>query len=132
MEENMSNVLKLNRNLSDMEFYQNAETLQGEIMRLMMNENVVPKRYRQIFSIPMMGYTIALMEHIASAPIEDEFANVSLHRRCTEIGNVGIGRAEDHLIHFKCLAPSGAEQNAEIRWTREAYIGEVGCGLVEE
>ena len=63
----MSNVLKLNRNLSDLEFYQNAETLQGEIMRLMMNENVVPKRYRQIFSIPMMGYTIALMEHIASA-----------------------------------------------------------------
>ena len=63
----MSNVLKINRNLSEMEFYQNAETLQGEIMRLMMNEKVVPKRYRQIFAFPMMGYTIALIEHIASA-----------------------------------------------------------------
>lgn len=48
----MSNVLRRNRAVSDVEYLHNAVKIRNEITRLVMNEKVFPKRYRYVYSIP--------------------------------------------------------------------------------
>lgn len=50
----MSNVLKRNRAVSDAEFLHNAQVIRSEVTRLVMNEKVVPKKYRYVYAIPVI------------------------------------------------------------------------------
>ena len=50
----MSNVLRRNRATSEVEFIHNATRIRKEITSMVMNEKVFPKRYRFVYSIPMI------------------------------------------------------------------------------
>ncbi|MCC8068706.1 MAG: hypothetical protein LIO71_02945 [Ruminococcus sp.] len=50
----MSNVLKRNRAVSNSEYITKARVIREEITSLVMNEKIVPKRYRYAYSIPMI------------------------------------------------------------------------------
>lgn len=50
----MSNVLRRNRATSVVEYINNANNIRSEVTRLVMNEKVIPKRYRYVYSIPMI------------------------------------------------------------------------------
>ena len=51
----MSNVLRRNRATSEAEFIHNAIWIRKEITSMVMNEKVFPKRYRFVYSIPMIN-----------------------------------------------------------------------------
>ena len=59
----MSNVLKRNRAVSDAGYLHNAEKIRNEVTRLMMNEKVVPKRYRYVYSIPTINLCRELIKN---------------------------------------------------------------------
>ena len=50
----MSNVLRRNRAISDAEYVSKANSIRNEVTRLVMNEKVIPKRYRYVYSIPII------------------------------------------------------------------------------
>ncbi len=50
----MSNVLRRNRATSEVEFIHNAARIRKEVTSMVMNEKVFPKRYRFVYSIPMI------------------------------------------------------------------------------
>lgn len=50
----MSNVLRRNRATSEVEFIHNATRIRREVTSMVMNEKVFPKRYRFVYSIPMI------------------------------------------------------------------------------
>ena len=51
----MSNVLRRNRSVSEIEYFHNAVKIRNEVTRLAMNEKVFPKRYRYVYSIPIIN-----------------------------------------------------------------------------
>lgn len=51
----MSNVLRRNRATSEVEFIHNATRIRREVTSMVMNEKVFPKRYRFVYSIPMIN-----------------------------------------------------------------------------
>ena len=60
-------VLKNKRTESQLEFYHTATQARAEITRLMMNEKVVPKRWRPVFTFPMTEKLIKLIDYITAA-----------------------------------------------------------------
>ena len=63
----MSNVLKRNRSVSDLEFWKNAVDIRTIFTRYLMNEKHVPKRWRPVFTFPGIDYSRRLMEEITAA-----------------------------------------------------------------
>lgn len=62
----MSNVLARKRGISEMEFYNNAREIRAELTRLLMNEKIVPKRWRPVFTYP----TIDLIKQLFSCMVQ--------------------------------------------------------------
>ena len=60
-------VLKSKRNQSQLEFYHTATVIRAEITRFVMNEKIVPKRWRPIFTFPMVEKAIHLIDCIVAA-----------------------------------------------------------------
>lgn len=59
----MSNVLRRNRATSEVEFIHNAARIRREITSMVMNEKVFPKRYRFVYSIPMIDLCRELVKN---------------------------------------------------------------------
>lgn len=60
-------VLKNNRGESQMEFYHTAILARAELTRFVMNDNIVPKRWRPVFTFPIIEKVIALIDNITAA-----------------------------------------------------------------
>ena len=60
-------VLKRNRSESQLEFYNTATELRAELTRFVMSEKIVPKRWRPVFTFPMVNHIIALFDNITAA-----------------------------------------------------------------
>lgn len=63
----MSSVLARKRGISDMEFYRSAKELRSILTRAVMNENIVPKRWRPVFTFPLIELLRQLIHHIRAA-----------------------------------------------------------------
>jgi len=59
----MSNVLRRNRATSEVEFIHNAARIRKEVTSMVMNEKVFPKRYRFVYSIPMIDLCRELVKN---------------------------------------------------------------------
>ena len=60
-------VLKRNRSESQLEFYNTATEIRSELTKFVMNEKIVPKRWRPVFTFPMVEHIIAMMDNITAA-----------------------------------------------------------------
>lgn len=60
-------VLKNNRTKSELEFYHTATVIRNELTKFVMNEKNIPKRWRPIFTFPMVEKVIALIDNIVAA-----------------------------------------------------------------
>ncbi|MBO6292723.1 MAG: hypothetical protein J6N51_10795 [Selenomonas sp.] len=60
-------VLKRNRSESHLEFYHTATLIRAELTRFVMSEKIVPKRWRPVFTFPMVERVIRLMDNITAA-----------------------------------------------------------------
>lgn len=60
-------VLVRKRSVSDLEFYKNAVDIRSYLTRLVLNEKYVPKKYRFIFTIPMINLFHELFKNITTA-----------------------------------------------------------------
>lgn len=56
----MSNVLERYRGISDMEFYRNARRLNKALIRFLMSDRNLPKKWRSVYAYP----TVLMMEHM--------------------------------------------------------------------
>lgn len=63
----MSSVLARFRKISEMEFYRTSYELRSKLTLALMNENIVPKRYRPIFTFPTLEMVRHLIDHIIVA-----------------------------------------------------------------
>lgn len=63
----MSSVLARFRKISEMEFYRSAYELRAKLTTALMNENIVPKRYRPIFTFPTLEIARHMIDHIIVA-----------------------------------------------------------------
>lgn len=63
----MSSVLARQRGISCMEFYRTAEELRNSLMKALMNDNIVPKRWKPIFTFPISAMLDDLFGHIFAA-----------------------------------------------------------------
>ena len=60
-------VLKNKRSESQLEFYHTATLIRTELTRFVMNEKIVPKRWRPVFTFPMVDKVIKLIDYITAA-----------------------------------------------------------------
>ena len=60
-------VLKNKRGESQMEFYHTATLARAELTRFVMNDDIVPKRWRPVFTFPIIEKVIALIDTITAA-----------------------------------------------------------------
>ncbi len=60
-------VLKSKRGASELEFYHTAAEIRATAVRFVMNENIVPKRWRPVFTFPMVQRVNAMMDNITAA-----------------------------------------------------------------
>ena len=60
-------VLKRNRSESHLEFYHTATIIRSDLTRFVMNEKIVPKRWRPVFTFPMIERINRLMDNITAA-----------------------------------------------------------------
>ena len=60
-------VLKNKRSESQLEFYHTATLIRAELTRFVMNDKVVPKRWRPVFTFPMTEKVIRLVDYITAA-----------------------------------------------------------------
>ena len=60
-------VLKNKRTESQLEFFHTATKIQSELTRFVMNEKIVPKRWRPVFTFPMVDKAIRLIDCITAA-----------------------------------------------------------------
>lgn len=60
-------VLKNKRGESQMEFYHTATLARAELTRFVMNDDIVPKRWRPVFTFPIIEKVIALIDNITAA-----------------------------------------------------------------
>lgn len=63
----MSSVLARFRKISEMEFYRTSYELRLKLTTALMNENIVPKRYRPVFTFPTLEMARHLIDHIIVA-----------------------------------------------------------------
>lgn len=60
-------VLKSKQNLSNLEFYRTATIIRADLTRFVMNEKNVPKRWRPVFTFPMIEKLTELIDVIIAA-----------------------------------------------------------------
>ena len=60
-------VLKRNRSESHLEFYHTATIIRSDLTRFVMSEKIVPKRWRPVFTFPMIERVNRLMDNITAA-----------------------------------------------------------------
>jgi len=60
-------VLKNKRSESQLEFYHTATIIRAELTRFVMNEKIVPKRWRPVFAFPMIEKIIKMIDYITAA-----------------------------------------------------------------
>lgn len=60
-------VLKNKRSESQLEFYHTATIIRAELTRFVMNDKIVPKRWRPVFTFPMTEKVIRLFDYITAA-----------------------------------------------------------------
>ena len=60
-------VLKKQRSESQLEFYHTATLIRADLTRFVMNEKIVPKRWRPVFTFPMIEKVIQLVDCITAA-----------------------------------------------------------------
>lgn len=60
-------VLKNKRSESQLEFYHTATLIRKELTQFVMNEKIVPKRWRPVFTFPMIDKVIKLFDYITAA-----------------------------------------------------------------
>ena len=60
-------VLKNKRGESQMEFYHTATLARAELTKFVMNDSIVPKRWRPVFTFPIIEKVIALIDNITAA-----------------------------------------------------------------
>ena len=60
-------VLKNKRSESQLEFYHTATIIRAELTRFVMNDKIVPKRWRPVFTFPMTEKVIQLFDYITAA-----------------------------------------------------------------
>lgn len=60
-------VLKNKRSQSKLEFYHTAILIRNELTKFVMNEKIVPKRWRPVFTFPIIDKGILLVDHITAA-----------------------------------------------------------------
>lgn len=60
-------VLKNKRSESQLEFYRTATIIRAELTRFVMNEKIVPKRWRPVFTFPMVEKIVKLIDYITAA-----------------------------------------------------------------
>jgi len=60
-------VLKSKRGESELEFYHTAAEIRVTAVRFVMNEKIVPKRWRPVFTFPMVQRVNAMMDNITAA-----------------------------------------------------------------
>lgn len=60
-------VPKNKRSESQLEFYHTATLIRAELTRFVMNDKVVPKRWRPVFTFPMTEKVIRLVDYITAA-----------------------------------------------------------------
>lgn len=60
-------VLKNKRNQSQLEFYHTATVIRNDLTKFVMNEKNIPKRWRPVFTFPMVEKLIALVDNIVAA-----------------------------------------------------------------
>jgi hypothetical protein len=63
----MSSVLSRFRGISSMEFYRCCTELRTVLMGALMNENIMPKRWRPIFTFPISAMLDDLFGHLIAA-----------------------------------------------------------------
>lgn len=88
----MSNVLERYRNVSSMEFYNNAKKLRNDMSKFLLSDKNVPKKWRAPFSYVVIGYINKLIDNIRRAnriyPRKDENIlreKLELQSECIEI-----------------------------------------------
>lgn len=68
----MSNVLERHRGISEMEFYVTAINIRHELTTFLMHEKNVPKRWRSVYTYPVINLSQAQIDLIIKA--NDVFA----------------------------------------------------------
>ena len=63
----MSSVLARFRKVSEYEFYQTASELRVKLAKALMNENIVPKRWRPVITFPAIDRANLMIDHIRAA-----------------------------------------------------------------
>lgn len=63
----MSSVLSRFRKISEYEFYRTASELRVKLAKALMNDNVVPKHWRMVISIPAIERANLMIDHIRAA-----------------------------------------------------------------
>lgn len=60
----MSSVLERFRSISEMQFYVTAQTIRHEIRAFVMNDKNVPKRYRSVYTYPIINLVQEMIDYI--------------------------------------------------------------------
>ena len=107
----MSGVHQRNRQLSEYEFYHKAVAIRVEVTKLMASQNVVPKSYRFLLSVPSVETARSVVYNItrANAFYPSNSAN-ALERR--KYLTLAIADCEQLLQDFQCLLDLGLSVNA--------------------
>ena len=59
----MSNVLVKDRETSEIEFLNTAFKIRTEVTKMVMNEKIIPKKYRYVYAIPMIDKCRTLIDN---------------------------------------------------------------------
>ena len=63
----MSSVLERFRNISEMQFYETAQTIRHEIRTFLLNDKNIPKKYRSIYTYPIFNLVQEMIDYMVEA-----------------------------------------------------------------
>lgn len=95
-------VLKSKRGESELEFYHTATEIRAIAVRLVMNENIVPKRWRPVFTFPMVQKVNGLIDSITAANTIYPVNEHELEMR-RDYQNAAIIKVEQILQHLQFM-----------------------------
>lgn len=82
--DSMSNVFRRNQKSTGLEFWDNAQEIEIFLTRFLMNEKNVPKKYRYVYSIPILNSVRVLQRYIVAANTIYPVDETELNRRREE------------------------------------------------
>ncbi|MEG0791685.1 MAG: hypothetical protein RSG23_08650 [Gordonibacter sp.] len=102
----MSGVVERNRSLSRLEFYQNALALRVEVNRIMVNEKIVPKRYRLTNAVPTIetARSVVVNVNTANAFFPNTAHNVLMRKHYMTLA---IADCEQLKLDLMCMIELG-------------------------